>query len=78
MFSTASQLEEEEDLVNICLCKLQDGLKVRPNEATEALKQYSKFKAEIDRLHMRLDRPPVSTNLFGCKTGVRFQQNPNM
>lgn len=76
MFSTASQLEEEEDLVNICLCKLQDGLKVKPAEATEALKQYSKFKAEIDRLHMRLDRPPVSAYSYGYKTEVRFQHYP--
>ena len=59
MFSTASQLQEEEDLVNNCLCKLQDGLKVKPNEATEALRQYGRFKAEVDRLQQRLERPSV-------------------
>ena len=63
MFATASQLETEEDLVNQCLCKLQDGLKVTPSEASDALKQYSRFKAEIHRLQMRLERPSVSTIL---------------
>ena len=61
MFATASQLEAEEDLVNKCLCKLQDGLKVKPTEASDALKQYSRFKAEMHRLQMQLERPTVST-----------------
>ena len=60
MFSTASQFEDEDDLVNNCLCKLQDGLKVKPGEATEALRQYGRFRAEMDRLQQRLERPSVS------------------
>ena len=61
MFSTASQFEDEDDLVNNCLCKLQDGLKVKPGEATEALRQYGRFRAEMDRLQQRLERPSVGT-----------------
>ena len=59
MFATRSQLEAEEDLVNKCLCKLQDGIKVKPREATDALKQYSRFKAEMHRLQIQLERPTV-------------------
>ena len=61
MFSTTSQFEDEDDLVNNCLCKLQDGLKVKPGEATEALRQYGRFRAEMDRLQQRLERPSVGT-----------------
>ena len=61
MFSTTYQFEDEDDLVNNCLCKLQDGLKVKPGEATEALRQYGRFRAEMDRLQQRLERPSVGT-----------------
>ena len=61
LYSTASQFEDEDDLVNNCLCKLQDGLKVKPGEATEALRQYGRFRAEMDRLQQRLERPSVGT-----------------
>ena len=59
-FTTSSQLEEiEDDLVATCLAKLQDGIKVTPLEATDALKQYRKFQNEMGRLQTLISRPSV-------------------
>ncbi|XP_045204351.2 uncharacterized protein LOC123557132 [Mercenaria mercenaria] len=57
-FTTSSQMEElEDDLVASCLAKLQDGVKVTPVDATEALKQYRKFQLEMGRLQTLISRP---------------------
>ncbi|XP_060604679.1 uncharacterized protein LOC132757418 [Ruditapes philippinarum] len=56
-FTTSSQLEDDDDLVATCLAKLQDGIKVTPLEATDALKQYRKFQNEMGRLQTLISRP---------------------
>jgi hypothetical protein len=58
-FTTSSQLEDDDDLVATCLAKLQDGIKVTPLEATDALKQYRKFQNEMGRLQTLISRPSV-------------------
>lgn len=58
VFTASSKLEElPEDLVIDCLARLQDGVKVTPMEASEALKQYRKFQVEMGRLQTLINRP---------------------
>ncbi|KAH3833565.1 uncharacterized protein LOC127880256 [Dreissena polymorpha] len=47
----------DKDLVFKYLCRLQDGLKVKPDEATAALKQYRQIQGEIGRLQSTIIRP---------------------
>ncbi|KAL4230983.1 hypothetical protein ACF0H5_011356 [Mactra antiquata] len=64
---TDTELENmTEDLVANCLAKLQDGLKVTPNEATDALKHYQTFQGELERLKLLISRPSRYPKMTSC------------
>ncbi|XP_052794067.1 uncharacterized protein LOC128227497 [Mya arenaria] len=55
-FSPRLQTPDDDHVFSV-LCKLQDGLKVKPHEASDALRQYRRFQAEIGRLQSTIHRP---------------------